>query len=215
MAIESQGTVIQIGTGSGGAETITAMTLSNPTVLTSVAHSLNNGDVATAALFAGADAASINAIDWVIKYVTDDTFAIELDSTDLTIDDNTDSATMTPVAYTSIGEVTDFDGPSGTASVIDVTHLGSTAKEKLMGLPDEGQFTFSINWDQDDAGQQAAIAARAARTEEDFKVTYSDTSTATFSGFVLGVTSSGGVDGKVSGSMTVEITGAVTFTPAA
>jgi hypothetical protein len=95
--------------------------------------------------------------------------------------------------------------------VIDTTHLKSTAKEKLIGLQDEGQFTFSINWDISDAGQAACRAARAARTEKNFKVTYSDASTASFKGYVLGMSSSGSVDGKVAGSITIEISGAVTF----
>jgi len=211
MAIESQGTTIEIGTGSGGARTITAITLGNPTILTCASHGLSNGDVATAALFAGDNAASINGIAWVVKYVTTNTFAIELDSTALTITDNTDSATMTPVEWTAIGEVTDFSGPDGSASEIDVTHLTSTSKEFLMGLPDEGSLSLSINWDTSDTGQAACSAARAARTEENFKITYSDSSTATLTGFVTGMTSSGGVDGKVSGSISIRITDSITW----
>jgi hypothetical protein len=211
MAIESQGTTIEIGTDTGEAITITAMTLSNPTVLTSVAHGLSNGDIVAAASFAGDDAASINGNEYVVKYVTDDTFAIDLDSTDLTITDNTDAATVTPVEWTEIGEVTDFSGPDGTASEIETTHLGSTAKEFLMGLPDEGSLSLSINWQADDTGQTAVREARAARTEEDFKITYSDASTATFKGYVLGLSSSGSVDGKIDGSITIRITDAATW----
>jgi hypothetical protein len=211
MAIESQSTTVEIGTGSGGAKTITDISLANPTILTSAAHGLSNGDVVTAALFAGADAASINALSWVVKYVTTDTFAIELDSTSLTIDDNSNTATMTPVTWTTIGEVTDFSGPDGSASEIDVSHLTSTSKEFIMGLPDEGSLSLSVNWDTSDSGQDACATARAARTEEDFKITYSDASTATFTGYVTGMSSSGGVDGKVSGSISIRITDSITW----
>ena len=144
--------------------------------------------------------------------MTADTYAIGIDTTGQTITDNTDAATATPVAFTEIGEVVTFDGPGGSANMYETTHLGSTAKEKQMGLPDEGQFTMSINWDQaGDAGQQAAAAARIARTAKNFRVTYSDASTATFDAYVLGLASSGGVDDKVAGSLTLEITGVVTW----
>ena len=212
MAIESQGTTIEISGGAGGAETITVMTLSNPTILTSVAHAIENGDMVTLANFAGVDAGDLNGETPVAQFVTTDTFAVPIDTTGKTITDNTDAATATPAAWIEIGEVNTWDGPGGSASMYETTHLGSTAKEKQIGLPDEGQVTLSINWIQDtDAGQQAAKTARAARTEKDFRITFSDASTATFSGYVLGLTSSGGVDDKVAGSITIEITGAVTW----
>lgn len=209
MAIESQGTKLEIGGTDDTPVTITDVTLGNPTILTSVDHGLTNGDVVTLADFDGEDAALVNDLEFIVQFVTDDTFAIAVDSTDLDITDNTDTATATPLEWIEIGEVISFDGPSGSAAVIDATHLQSTAKEKLMGLPDEGQFTLSLNLVPGDAGQLAAKTARAARAEKDFRVTYSDLSVSTFSGFVLGFASSGGVDGKIDGSITIEITGAV------
>jgi hypothetical protein len=211
-AIESQDTLLEMATGTGGAVTITAIVLANPTVLTAVAHGLSNGDVVAAALFAGDDAASINSNKYVVKYATDDTFAIDLDSTELTITDNTDSATMTPETYTEIGEVVDLNREDGGATEIDCTHLQSTAKEFLIGLANWGTFTFSLNWLFDDVGQAALRAVRISRALTTFKVTYSDDSTATFSAYVMNVSGpSAAVDGKLSGSVTLKITGAVTF----
>jgi hypothetical protein len=79
-----------------------------------------------------------------------------------------------------------------------------------MGLPDEGQFTFSMNYVHDDVGQVACWSARSTQTERNFRVTYPDLTTQTFAGYVLAFASSGGVDSKVNGSITIEITGAVT-----
>ena len=208
-ALASQGTTLHISGASGVAKTITALTLTNPIMLTSVAHGLANGDVVTMADFAGADAGDINGETFVVKYVTDDTFCVDLDASALTITDNTDSATATPLAWVAVGEVVDWDGPGGSASVIDVTHLTSDAKEKRMGLPDEGQFTFSMNKIFGDTGQDACWEARRLQLEKSFKVTYTDTTTQTFDGYVLQFSTSGGVDDKVSGSITIEITGAV------
>ena len=52
-AISAQGTTLQLSTGTGGAKTITGVVVGNPTILTSAAHGLANGDVvALAALTA-------------------------------------------------------------------------------------------------------------------------------------------------------------------
>jgi hypothetical protein len=212
MAIESQGTKLEISGSSGAAKTITAITLGYPTILTSAAHGLDDGDIVTLADFAGADAADVNGEEEILRYVTTNTFAVPIDTTGKTIDDNTDTATATPLAWVEVGEVTNFDGPGGEATMYETTHLQSTAKEKMVGLPDEGRLTLSINWDLDtDLGQQTCATARAARTLKNFKLTFSDDSTATFSGYVMGLAASGGVDDKVAGSITIEITGAVTW----
>jgi predicted secreted protein len=121
---------------------------------------------------------------------------------------------VTPTeGFTKIGDVMAFQGPGGNAKVIDATHLESTGKEKRMGLPDEGQFTMDIAY-ADDAGQKACRDARAALEVHNFKVSFSDTSMATFAGFVLGFSVSGNIDDIVKGKITVEITGLVTWTDA-
>ena len=212
MALESQGAKLEMAGADGGAETITVMTLSNPTILTSVGHALVNGDIVTLANFAGADAATLNDKVAVVRNVTDDTFAVDIDTTGLTITDNTDAATATPKAWGEIGEITDMSREDPGASEIDVTHLQSTQKEYLMGLEDSGTVSISLNWLFDDAGQTALLAAKAARTEQSFRITYSDDSTMTFDGYVKtfsGPTAS--VDGKLSASLVIKITGDITI----
>lgn len=211
MAIESQGFLLEMETGSGGAVTLTDITVGYPTILTKEDHGLANGDVVTLANFAGDNEADINGVVAIVQYATDDTFAVDVDTTGKTITDNTDTATATPKALTEIGEVIDWNGPSGSAAEIDCTYLRATAKKYMMGLPDEGQWTLNINWEPTDLGQQAAKAARIAREKKSFKATYSDDSTATFDGYVLNVSSSGSVDGKVNGSITIRIDGEVTY----
>ena len=60
--ISAQGSTLQISTGTGGAKTITAITVGNPTIITSAAHGLSNGDVVTFASLTGADAALLNGM---------------------------------------------------------------------------------------------------------------------------------------------------------
>ena len=47
-------------------------------------------------------------------------------------------ARMGTTAFETIPNIVSFQGPGGQAQVIDVTNLSSTAKEKRMGLRDEG-----------------------------------------------------------------------------
>jgi len=210
--LEAQGTTLEMSTGTGGAKTITAMTLANPTMLTSVGHALVNGDVVAAANFGGADAASINGNTYVVMFKTTDTFAIDLDSTALTITDNTEEATMTPETYTAIGEILDWDLAGDTHNLIDHTTLASTRAEEKPGIPRGSAVSFNVNWTSDDAGLLAAEVARAAKTLKTFKVTYSDASVHTFTGYVIALSDSGGVDDKVNGSITLQRVGALALT---
>lgn len=118
-----------------------------------------------------------------------------------------------PEVFGDIGEVVSFRGPGGSARVIDVTHLMSTAKEKRMGLPDEGQFTFDVNYVPSDPGQVGLRNDRINRTQRNFQIRLTDAgpTIGSFAGFVLEFSISGGVDDKINGSVTIEITGPVTW----
>jgi hypothetical protein len=110
-----------------------------------------------------------------------------------------------------IGEIVSFNGPGGSASVIDVTHLGSTRREKRMGIADEGQFSFEVNLVPGNAGQVALRADRAARTKRVCILTLTDTTntTLTFDAYCSQFSIQGSVDNKISASVTLEITGEV------
>lgn len=116
------------------------------------------------------------------------------------------------ITYTTIPEVKSFSGPGGSASVIDVTDLSSLAKEKRMGLADEGQLQLTINYIPDNAVHMALRADRAARTKTPFKMVFTDVGDTvwTFEAFVTGFSVSGSVDGVVEAQVTLEITGAIT-----
>lgn len=130
------------------------------------------------------------------------------------------STAASTAAGALVGEVTDFNGPGGQANIIDVTNLGSTAKEKLVGLRDEGQVSMSLNLSFSDAGQIALRADRASRTRRKCVIKFNDSTTdaaktkAIFDGYVLGFSVSGAVDDKVGANCVIEITGAVTYSSA-
>lgn len=124
------------------------------------------------------------------------------------------NTTGSPTSFSKIGNVTGFRGPGGQAAVLDATNLESTFKEKLIGTPDEGQFSFDINLDPDDSVHTAIITARRNRTLCEFKVTLTDTTPklVVFFGYVMGFSLSGGVDQIVKASITIEIDGEVSYT---
>jgi len=111
----------------------------------------------------------------------------------------------------AIGEVNSIGGPGGTAPIIDVSHLGSAAVAKLLGLPDEGQCTLECNYVSADVGQVACRTARASGSDEAVVITLSDSSTLSFDAFCLGFAIASGVNKQVTVTITLEITGAVTF----
>lgn len=118
---------------------------------------------------------------------------------------------ISPSNFLPIGNVTGFSGPGGSASVIDATNLASTAKEKLMGLPDEGQFTIALNYDPDNASHVALRTARKARSLVEFKIALTDATPTnlTFFGYVLGFQIKGQIDDKITADLTIEIDGPV------
>jgi predicted secreted protein len=118
-----------------------------------------------------------------------------------------------PQVFSTISEIKTFSGPTGSAAVIDVTDLSSTAKEKRMGLADEGQLSFTINYIPDNTQHTLLRTRRASREETNFKMVFTDDSPSTtwsFSAFVTGFAVSGAVDNVVEANVTLEITGSIT-----
>ena len=111
--------------------------------------------------------------------------------------------------YTKINGFKSASGiGGGSPSVMDASDLDSVAKEKLMGLPDEGQASFTFNFLPDDAGQVAYRAARGTGDLTTLRVTVKN-KTYTVTGYVLTAEWSVGVDEIVPMSSTFEISGVV------
>jgi hypothetical protein len=213
-AISAQGAVLSIGTGSGGAKTITAVQVGFPTIFTSAAHGFNNGDVVNfSSAFAGANAAALNGLtNLVITNKTTNTYAIDIDTTGLTITAGT--ATATPVTFTQVNNVASYTGFDGSASELDRSNLSSTAKEYILGLVDPGQFSLDLHTDMNDAGQAALRAKQQSGVITNFKLVLPGVVanlTYTFTGYVKKFTQTGGVDQVVKASVDIRISGPVTL----
>lgn len=112
--------------------------------------------------------------------------------------------------WTKVKNVKSFSGFDGSATELDATDLDSTAKEKLLGLVDEGAFSIDINVNMADPGQLAMKASQKAGTKKQYKLMLPDTSGATFYAFVKTFPLSGGVDAILATTVAMTITGAVT-----
>lgn len=159
------------GTG-GSAKNITAAAAGYPTILTSSAHGLSNGDIVSIASITGTmgtDATNgLNGKSFVVKNVTTNTFAIEANTVGLTY---TSGGTSTPSAWTQVKELKGINPSNATVSKLDATDLDSEAMEYMAGLPDQGTLTFDINVLESDPGQAACLAKFLASENANFKIT--------------------------------------------
>lgn len=117
--------------------------------------------------------------------------------------------------FATITEVKTFSGPGGSAAVIDVSDLSSTAREKRLGLKDEGQLSFTINYIPTNTQHALLRTQRSNRQLTSFQLVFTDTGNMTwdFEAYVSGFSVSGAVDGVVEAQVTLEISGTITETP--
>lgn len=118
-----------------------------------------------------------------------------------------------PETFTLIGEIYTFDGPGGQAADIDVTSFDSTSKEFLVGLQDEGEVTFEMNFVKTDAQQAGLISDRTAQTLRNFQLRLMDTAhtTLSFAARVKGFALKGQKEDAVRASVTLRLSGAVSY----
>ena len=207
-AISAQGTLLSIGTGTGGAKTISGVTVGNPTLITATAHGFNNGDVVTIAALTGADAALLNGQNWTVLFKTTNAFSVGIDTTGKTITPG--AGTATPITFTSIPNIKQFTGLDGSASEIDVSNLASTAKEIRLGLVDGGQFSFDIDYDNTLAAHAAIRAKQISGLITNFQLTLPNTNVVTFTAFVKKFSMAGGVDQVIKTNVNLRVSGPIT-----
>lgn len=211
-AISAQGATLSIGTGSGSAKTITAVAVGFPTIFTATAHGFQNGDFVTFAALTGTNAALFNGLSFTVTNKTTNTFAIDIDTTSLTV--TAGSGTATPVTFTQVNNVKSYTGFDGSASELDRSNLSSTAKEFVLGLVDPGQFSLELDTDLNDAGQAALRAKQQSGVISNFKLVLPGAVanlTYTFTGYVKKFSQTGGVDQIVKSSVDIRISGTVTL----
>lgn len=118
-----------------------------------------------------------------------------------------------PDTYEAVGKVVDFTPPNRTRAAVDVTHLGSTVKKSKPGIPDNGEFTFSVLYDQNDSGQEAVESDFESGEEKNYRLVLNDDTPVMFT-FPAIVTAhqvtGGGIDSPVQATVTLKVNGAIT-----
>ena len=134
--------------------------------------------------------------------------ALESQGMTLEIQDTTTS----PISYNSIPDITEISGPDGSATEIDATDLGSTAKESKVGLKDEGQISLTINYRPANTYHAQLRTDRTNRTLRVFRLTFTDSPATvwTFSAYVMGFSITNAVDGLTQANVTLRISGTIT-----
>jgi len=124
--------------------------------------------------------------------------------------------TVSPNAFVDIAQVVSIQGPTGSRAVIDTTTLSSTYREKNVGIPDLGQFTFDLIFD----GAEATHGATGLRNDfstgtlQTFKLVLASSPEQTIevTAYVLNFQINTQIDEVVRASVTLEITATGTFT---
>lgn len=88
--------------------------------------------------------------------------------------ENADSTVFGSATFAKVGEVSSVGEADGEASDIETTHLESTAKEFLIGLPDEGNIQIGGNFVSADLGQLEVEESRQLQERRWVKVTWSN-----------------------------------------
>lgn len=118
-------------------------------------------------------------------------------------------------SFTTIAEVRDITGPGLATAVEDVTnHDSSHWREFIPTIKEGGEITFDLNY-YSAATQDQLRTDWGARTKRNFQLVFplspSGTETHSFAAYVVGMEYAAPVEGVLAASITLQVTGAVTF----
>jgi predicted secreted protein len=119
--------------------------------------------------------------------------------------------------FTDVANVTDISGPGMSKSEIDVTAHDSPDKFKefIGGVRDGGSVTFDLNWDPSEVTHQSLLDDYYDDEQpRDYMITHADGAITDFAGIVTGWSSEDPVDGEISASVTIKISGKPAHSPA-
>lgn len=95
-------------------------------------------------------------------------------------------------------------------ATIDSTNMASTWRESIGGLKDGGDCSFEIAYDPAGATHQA-LTTDIDGASHSVVITYSNSDTTSFNAIITGFSVTAALDDKITASVTMKITGAVTF----
>lgn len=109
-----------------------------------------------------------------------------------------------------IGNLISVTPASVSVATIDSTDMDSTWRTFIGGLKDGGECGFEIAYDPSDASH-TALETDIDGASKTVSIAWSDATTCTFSAIITSFSPSAAIDDKLTASVGMKITGAVTF----
>jgi predicted secreted protein len=114
----------------------------------------------------------------------------------------------------AIADLLSISGPSVSVATIDTTAISITqanpTKTYTKGLIDNGDISVDIAWTPSDSDYDA-LASSVDGSVAAWSITWSDASSTSGNGILTGFTPTGSLDDKVTASLSIKVTGAVTW----
>ena len=120
--------------------------------------------------------------------------------------------TTLTLASTVIGEVTSINVSGFGISAVESTNLAATTKTFLPGIISPGTISCDFLSDGGNSGQDLIKSTVTARTAIGFSIASADSSTFSGSAIITGYDYKAAVDGIITGSVTLQVTGTLTIT---
>jgi len=121
----------------------------------------------------------------------------------------TANGTTVSVGGTAIGNLISVTPTSLSVATIDSTDMDSTWRTFIAGLKDGGDCSFEIAYDPSDSSHTTLEGYIGQ--ENGISIAWSDSTTCTFDAIVTSFSPSASIDDKLTCSVGLKITGAVTF----
>jgi hypothetical protein len=113
---------------------------------------------------------------------------------------------------TLIGEITSINVSGFGLSAVESTNLAATTKTFLPGIISPGTISCDFNSDGANAGQDLIKSTVTARTSIAFAIASADGSSFSGSCIITGYDYKAAVDGVITGSVSLQVTGTLTIT---
>lgn len=126
--------------------------------------------------------------------------------------ETTGSPNQSPPDYHELDEITNITPPNFQTDDVDVTHMQSPnrTREFTPGLVDPGEAGFEMNWIPGGATDIIILGLKRDATVVSWKMEWYNATTWEFTGYVKGYETSAEVEGKMSATVTIRVTGDIT-----
>ena len=111
-----------------------------------------------------------------------------------------------------IGEITSLNVSGFGLSAVESTNLAATTKTFLPGIISPGTISCDFNSDGGNDGQDLIKSTVTSRAAIAFAIASADSSTFSGSAIITGYDYKAAVDGVITGSVTLQVTGTLTIT---